>query len=57
MYKNGYTYIGDKANSIPNPFIGSKHACFGNDNVELFSRSKIYNKLLRENGKIKIAPS
>lgn len=42
LYNYGYTYIGDRSNSIPNPFINNNHSLHGNDNIELFSRTKLY---------------
>ena len=52
LYKKGYTYVGDQINSIINPFIFNKHASFGNDNIELFSRTTVFNDLKRKNGMI-----
>lgn len=48
LYDIGYTYVGDRVNSISNPFIGNKPAYHANDNVELFSRTKLFNGLPRK---------
>lgn len=52
LYRKGYTYVGDQINSIINPFIFGRHACNGNDNIELFSRTSVFNDLERKNGRI-----
>lgn len=52
LYDIGYTYVGDRVNSISNPFIGNKPAFHANDNVELFSRTKLFNNLQRKDGSL-----
>ena len=52
LYSKGFTYVGDQTNTIPNPFLKGLHARFANDNIELFSRKKLCDKLPKENGKI-----
>jgi hypothetical protein len=52
LYNHGYTYVGDQVNSIQNPFIKGLHANKANDNIELFSRSKLFQSLPRKHGKL-----
>lgn len=52
LYNIGYTYVGDKANSLSNPFLYDQPAWQGNDNIELFSRTSLYNKLTRKDNKL-----
>lgn len=52
LYNLGYTYVGDRENSIPNPFLYSQPAWEANDNIELFSRTSLYNKLARKDNKL-----
>lgn len=52
LYDQGYTEVGDRVNSIVNPFLEGGFAYRGNENVEHFSRTQIYNKIRRKEGKI-----
>ena len=52
LYNEGYTEVGDRVTSIVNPFLEGTLASFGNDNIELFSRTDFFNKLPRIEGKI-----
>ena len=37
LYNQGFTEVGDKFSTIINPFLNGNLACYGNDNIELFS--------------------
>lgn len=52
LYHSGYTYVGDQSNTERNHFLSKKHAKFGNDNIELFSRTKLLANLKNNDGKI-----
>lgn len=50
LYNLGYTYLGDKSDSIPNPFLQNpdstfKPAFLSSENYEPFSRKSIFQKL------------
>lgn len=52
LYNTGYTYVGDQINSIPNPFLYLQPAWHANDNIELFSRTTLFNRLPRKDNKL-----
>lgn len=60
LYDRGYTYLGDKNDCVPNPFLRTKGGWYlpasaGSSNVEPFSRKSIIKNLnINESGKIVI---
>lgn len=57
LYNHGFTYVGDRTNTTPNPFIKGKHAMFASDNTELFSRKKLVQILPKTQDKITFGES
>ncbi len=60
LYDKGYTYLGDRQDSVPNPFLRTKNGWYlpasaSNTNYEPFSRKSILKNLItNESGKILI---
>ena len=56
LYDQGFTYLGDREQTMPNPFLKGRPAWQGSENIEIFGRTKFYNGLERQDGRLVIKP-
>ncbi len=49
LYQKGYTYVGNRNDSVVNPLLKGLNASMGNDNIELLSRGSFRDKVLDQN--------